>query len=270
MPNGDVVFYRDSDHAYWQEHDEAKGTCSGRIPGVSTVSKHDGDVNNDPLMNWAVRLAYEGVANCAARELASPKLTRRDLAWLQTGESVEQVLREAGQLWGQVRDAKGKIGGVSHGVLQALAEGATPMLHTGYDRAVVDWWQARQPEPINTEQVTYSKAQGFAGRFDLRAKIGKYIALVDAKVSGFISNAYHVQLQGYETANRECGIGPSDEQIILQLREDGTWHEWPCRATFEDFRNALAIYNTGKRISSAARKDYKAMKPPQEQALAAA
>lgn len=279
MPNGFVIYYRDSDHAYWTGYDAAKGTCSGRTPGISTVSKNDGDTNNDPLLNWAVRLAYEGVANRAADELADPETTRRTLAWLNKGDSVEQALKDAGQLWHQVRDAKGKVGGLSHGVLETLARGAAPILRTGYDHAAADWWAKRQPEVLDSERVVYSAEHGFAGRFDLRViprgevvgphalpdLVGKRV-LGDAKTSGFISNSFHVQAGGYELAARECGIGGSDIRVILQLREDGTWHEWEGHGEAGDFLAALDTYTRGKRISSKARKDWRDWKQATEAA----
>lgn len=262
MPNGTTVYYRDSDHQYNRDN---PFTRDGRIPGISTISKHDGDANSDPLMDWAVRLAYEGVARHAARELSED--------WLANGETIAAKLRSSGDTWREVRDAKGKVGTVSHGVLQALAEGVTPILRTGYDHAVVDWWKKRRPEVLDAERVTYSAEQRYAGRFDLRARItteitapyaipnlqGK-VALTDAKTSGFISNSFHIQAEGYDLANVECGIGPSDVRLILQLGEDGSWCEWESRGTHADFVTALNAYRMGRRISNAARADWKQMK----------
>src|SRR5262245_23297788 len=69
MPNGEVVYYRDSSHSYWREHD-GNGRCSGRIPGISTISKCDGSTFLDPLINWGVNLDREGIAREASLGLS--------------------------------------------------------------------------------------------------------------------------------------------------------------------------------------------------------
>lgn len=262
LPNGSVVFYKDADHSYWTGHDERTGKCSGRIPGISTVAKNDGDTNSDNLLNWSARLTCEGVAREASLGLSldDAEDIHTALGWLQTGESVEAALQAEKLTWRDLRNEKGRTGNVTHGVLEALAQGADPILRTGYDHAVVSWWEEQQPEPLNVEQVVYSQEHGFAGRFDLRAAFDGDTALIDLKTSGFISNAYHVQLAGYELAARECGVGASDERLILQVREDGTWTEWTGHAAPDDFLTALQTYAMGKRISKQARADWRAWK----------
>lgn len=274
LPNGSTVFYKDGEdlhasqkHSYWEEY---KGllSCAGRVPGISTISQHDGDGSNDNLLNWVARLAYEGIAHHAIELLDNPDTRRSTMAWMRDPEQIQRTLYDHGQSWQQVREAKGKTGSVSHAVLETLAAGDTPALTNGYDHAVADWWHKRNPEPLDVEQVVYSQAHGFAGRFDLRANFfhdgeGVIRKLVDLKTSGFISNSFHIQLAGYELAATECGIGQTDRQMILQVKDDGSWIEWEGYAQPDDFLIALATYRLGQRIGAKARKAWREWKSAQ-------
>lgn len=239
LPNGDSIWYRDSDHQYNRTE---KFKRADRVPGISTVSKHDGDGNSDPLLDWAARLTCAGVSQAAGSELNED--------WLASGDSVAATLRASKATWRDVRNQAGERGSLSHNVLEQLTEGVTPITRSGFDTAVVTWWKKRRPEPINVEQVVFSSKHGVAGRFDLRCSLGGETVLLDLKTSRFISNAFHIQLAGYELCARECGLGSSDKQLILQVREDGSWDEWEGCASEHDFLTALSSYEMGKRIGS--------------------
>lgn len=256
MPNGTSVFYKDASHSYWGGYDEKKGTCSKRIPGISTVSKHDGDGNSDPLLDWAARLTVDGVCQAAGSQLNEE--------WLASSESITRVLRASKATWRDVRNQAGTRGSLSHDVLQQLAEGVTPIQRSGFDAAVLDWWKKRRPEALNVEQVVYSAEKEVAGRFDLRCSLGGETVLLDLKTSKFVSNAFHIQLAGYELCAREAGIGESDKQVILQVRADGSWDEWEGCASELDFLTALSAYRMGKRIGGIQR----AMRKEREDARA--
>jgi hypothetical protein len=257
MPSGDTVFYRDSDHAYWAGYDEQSGKCSGRVPGISTIAKNSGDTNVDGLLNWAARLTCAGVAEAAGSQL--------DEGWLSTGETVQGVLERAGATWRQMRDKAGVRGSFSHDVLQSLSEGVTPLLRSGYDHAVIDWWKKRRPEVELVEQVVYSPEEPFAGRFDLMALVQGQRVLLDLKTSKWASNSFAVQLNLYRIAAIRSGfVTPQRLQrlMILQVREDGSWTELYVPTRPDWALAALQTYRHGAEIRkalAAARKEAQAV-----------
>lgn len=265
MPNGAVVWYRDSDHQY---NSSEKFTRNTRIAGVSTVSKCDGDNNSDPLIDWGVRLDREGVAREASLGLSLDDADdmRAALSWLESGESIGQTLKQEKLTWRDLRHEAGTRGSLSHDVLQSLAEGKTPEVQSGYDRAVVHWWESRQPEPILVEQVVYSELEKFAGRFDLLCKINGQTVLCDLKTSKWASNSFAVQLNLYLLAGREAGLFQNvDRLAIIQVREDGTFRELDVPLNSEWALSALCTYRNGKAIGAALRASKKAA---EEQTLA--
>jgi hypothetical protein len=253
MPSGDTVYYKPGDHSYWQEHKGGE-SCSGRVPGISTIAKNSGDTNVDGLLNWAARLTCAGVAEAAGSQL--------DEGWLSTGETVQGVLERAGATWRQMRDKAGIRGSFSHDVLQNLSEGVTPILRSGWDHAVIDWFKKRRPEVELVEQVVYSPEEPFAGRFDLMALVEGQRVLLDLKTSKWASNSFAVQLNLYRIAAIRSGFATPQRLMILQVREDGSWTELYVPTRPDWALAALQTYRHGAEIRkalAAARKEAEAV-----------
>jgi hypothetical protein len=259
LPNGEAIFYADAQHAYYRARYDGQGWVrSTRLTGASTLSKPF-SFDSGRLLAWKERMTCEGVASVHARNLEWMRNGGYDewLDWLNSSDSIRAALKEASLLADDARDRKATIGTNVHSVLEGLA-GVCPMPNVdelpdeekGYARAVMRWWEERRPEVLNAEQFVYSAEHGYAGRFDLRYAdhIAEMTFLLDLKTSGFISPAHHVQLALYELAAKECGVGDSDVQIILKVKEDGTWQEIPCKATEADARAAIAVYRGAGRI----------------------
>jgi hypothetical protein len=245
MPSGDTCVYRDSDHSYWQRHDEKKGTCSGRISGVSTISKNDGDSNKDGLLDWAAKLTCEGLAELDVQGLLHNN-------W--KGDHLHALLREKKLSWRDLRAAKGDIGTASHDILEALAQGATPLLRNGYDHAVMGWWKHRKPEPLLTEQVVYDSDRGFAGRFDLLYRHQEKVVLLDLKTSKWLSNSFAIQLNLYALGMQAAGFEPLPNALsILHVKENGDWDEVDIPLNPAWAHQALATYRAGKEIGAVIR-----------------
>ena len=212
MPNGAVVYYRDSDHSYWKSWDALKDTCSGRVAGASAVSKCIGNGNVDGLLHWAVRLAKEG----------------KD--------------------WKEEQKAKGELGHGAHNVLEQLARGNAVKVQTLQERAVFDWWA--NPQTLDQERIVYSPTYGVAGRFDWLGVLDPpKTTLLDLKTSTYVKPEHVIQLNLYELARREVGYDPADELVILHIK-DGKAYEIPVPIKPEWAVAALAIYQTGKMIRS--------------------
>lgn len=276
LPDGSTVYYEpDPKHAYFGEvkpNPKSEGgysfVQSSRLTGVSTIAKHL-DVNADPLMRWAVGLEHVGIAELVARHMEAGG----DLTWLTDPARIGAKLADAESTWEHVRDRMAEWGtNVHEHVFLALAHGNVPDLadrsdeERGFAQAAMSWWRDRTPEVEAAEQVTVSHDKRFAGRFDLKATLdvdGTQVnALVDAKTrtSGRERLADHVQTVGYDIANRDCGIGPSEAQLVLLLMPDGTYREVWSAATEADFYAALTACQTGKHLDKRMRQATKARK----------
>jgi hypothetical protein len=272
LPNGECIFYDDANHSYWRarrvskveipengygSREEAENDLvrqaekvantewkrSTRLTGASTLCKPY-SYDSGRLLAWKERVTCEGIA-----ELVTS--TSPHLGWLASGERIKEQLILAERDADSVRDRKGDVGTRAHSVLEALAAGHEPQIEDGYGAAVVKWWEARRPTVLNCEQFVYSATHGFAGRFDLRAnfiRVPGHVELIDLKTSGWLAPSMHVQLALYELAAKECGVGHSDRQTILQVKDDGTWREVSCRATEADALAAIAVYRGAGRI----------------------
>ena len=262
FPNGDLL-YNDDTHAYFAVKED--GSRGKRLTSVSSLCKPF-DWKPDHLMRWAAKRNLEGVAILAADGLSQeePDDIHSGLQFLHSADSIWSALENGKLTYNHLRDAKATVGTNVHLALEDLAAGKLPDAamyphdEQPYVKALLDWWIQREPTVLNAEQFVYSAQHGYAGRFDLRAEIDGEVVLVDAKTSGFISTAFHVQLAGYDLAAIECGVGASDRQWVLQLSDEGEWAEVQSQATHADFVTALTVYRRAAEIEKAARAERKA------------
>lgn len=263
LPNGSAIFYDDDRHAYYRAktyhaEDGSRGwSRSTRLTGCSTLAKPF-NYDSGRLLAWKERVTCEGIADLVNNDL----LDGGGNEWLRSEQAIRSRLKLAGSDADSVRDKKATLGTNVHRVLEGLAGvcdlpnvDEMPEEEKGYARAVFKWWEERRPVVTHAEQFVYSETHGYAGRFDLRAhpENSALPYLLDLKTSSFIGPQYHVQLALYELAARECGVGESHVQIVLQVKPDGTWREIPCQATERDALAAIAVYRGVARIEREAR-----------------
>ena len=264
LPSGQTIYYREAQHAYYLGFDEAKGKCSQRIPGFSTVGKCV-DTRPDGLMGWAAKLEAQGV--CELVE-ALPDYGDLESLIANGGDDLHRELAKAGLDWRSVRDRRAKEGTAVHEkVFAALGRGKRPSLadvtqeERAYGQAVFKAWRDFAPEPIAVEQIVYSPTFQTAGRIDLLATVDGVVELWDAKTAAapengrerFINLGHHAQLAGYSYAVPESGFPVPERARLLYLMDDGSYEFEECAAGHEDFEAALATYNAAKRIGKAAR-----------------
>lgn len=234
LPDGSVIFYRDSDHSYFGEVHMPKDCWTGvqatRLTSVTTAIKPL-DYEADGLMRWAVRQATQGLD------------------------------------WAEVREARAESGiRVHKHALHALATGqALPNFDAlteeerGYALGVLAFWHKHEPVPKLSEQVVYSARHRVVGRLDLIAEIDGRRVMVDAKTksgaSQFVPAKHHGQLALYDLCADECGVGATDEQYILMVWGDGSYELVACQATREEAVAAIAVYRAANRINGACRND---------------
>lgn len=266
LPNGSGLYYVDKDHAYYLR--KADGSRGRRLTSVTTVIKPV-DFRPDNLMKWAAKQNGIGIAQLINEVTAieDAEEMRGALEWATTAESIWSTLEQAKLTYDDVRTEAGRRGtNVHKRTLEALAKGEPTPDYAGllpedrnHSRAVVQWWLDNDMEPgscLNVEQMVVSERLGVAGRFDLRAKIPGLDGprLVDLKTSSFIGESAHVQLAGYDYVARECGIGGSVGQHVLQVFDDGSYRFIEGQATHEDFLAAVDLYRRAGRLQNAGRK----------------
>lgn len=277
LPNGVVVYYRDSDHSYWAEiQPKRDGGYSGikdaRLTGVSTVVAPF-DWRPDNLMKWAARIDCEGVSILAAEGLSQEDAEdmRACLQFLTTGGSIVDALTDARLHHTQTRDDAAERGtNVHKHALQALADGRPvpsfdrlTVEEAGCARGVMGFWHECEPEPLASEHVVADRDLRVAGRLDLICRIGagRYAgatALLDAKTSAFLPIKHHVQIAGYRHCADKSGLPGTDLGLILQVRPDGSYELVKAQATPEDFALAVSVYRRNGAIQSACNQARKA------------
>lgn len=274
LPSGDVVFYHDGRHEYFQDVKVKKdGTVSGkgRVQSVTSVIRPL-DFKPDALMTYACKQEAHGVSMLAADALSHEEIEdmRQALDWLMSGEAIRAALIDADLTWVDQRDKAGKRGtNVHKHALHAMALGApVPDFvklteeEQGYARGVMKFWHECEPMPIWSERVAYSRIHNVAGRPDLVAQTNvpdRYWSLYDAKTvesvkDAFIPVKHHAQLSMYDLLLEESGYGKTDEQWILLVDKNGDYDLVPCESTREEALAALTVYRAASRIASACAK----------------
>lgn len=254
LPMGETVYYRDSNHAYYESIEDRGGKWVGpiaaRVPSPSTIGKLL-DTNTEPLMRWAARKTCEGVVQ------------------------LDHVPDDPSDLWGvlcgrkltyrDLREQRASEGTAVHErILGALAEGGrVPSLadvsaeERGYGQGVLAAWHDLEPKPIGSELVVYSSAHRFAGRLDLLCELDGALTILDLK-TGFVGNGAHTQLAGYWLAADESGYGPIERALILKVSDDGSYSVTPCAAAERDFLAALSAYRAASAVGKRSREIAKA------------
>ena len=130
--------------------------------------------------------------------------------------------------------------------------GGHPVEHHGYITALSAWLLSRQPEPVAIEQLVVHPEDGYAGRLDLRARIGGRLITVDVKTQerAGIYRGAHLQVGLYERAAIKCGDEPADGQLVVVFAADGQWREMPADHEPWVIDAALLFYRACKPIDS--------------------
>lgn len=252
MPNGAEVFFRDSNHSYWEgvkpNRDSWSGT--GRLAGFSTLSKPF-DYRPDGLMGWVERETFAACAEINRRNLKAPPADSADF---------RRMVYAAGLDYDSQREARATEGkNIHEKIFAALAEGKTvPSLEgltpeeRGYGAAAMKFWREWNPSPILSEGVVLDLDNRAAGRLDLLALFEDQggIGVIDAKTGTFRASSHHVQVRGYMTAAERSGYPVPDFGMVLYLGADGNYFPMPCEATLAEYEAAIAVYRADQRISA--------------------
>jgi hypothetical protein len=233
------------------EYDDAKHvyTLNGeKLFGVSSVAKIGEDAWG-PASWWGWKVGYEGAIEVFYSDY---KWETEDLK----PETMREELKARKLTPNHKRDKAAKRGTAIHDALEVLAQkGEVPILEQfpeeeqGYVKGLCSWYLDYKPEFVATEVQVVSEEYGFAGRYDVRCKIGDELALVDLKTSKRVYPLSHfVQLAGYELASVEMGYPPTDAQYVLRVDKDGSYEFVRSVCYGQDFLDYLAASKAIKRI----------------------
>jgi hypothetical protein len=130
--------------------------------------------------------------------------------------------------------------------------------HRGYIRALVGWLldvEAKGFELEASEQLVAHPKLKYAGRMDLRARIGGLPFVIDLKTNerGRIYREAHYQVVAYAMADVECGAEMPHSCLIVALGADGQREVMQSCASPLDVKTVLDMYRRDQKIDAGIR-----------------
>jgi hypothetical protein len=140
---------------------------------------------------------------------------------------------------------------------------AFPPEHKGYVRNLVAWLLSatdRGLEIESTEQLVAHPRLGYAGRYDLRARLGGFSYLIDLKTNrhGRVWADHHYQPVAYAHAAIECGEEPPHQCLIVAVGPD-SHEEMIARVGPADVKAVLDCYRRVQKLDAAIRSERERM-----------
>lgn len=238
-PSGLKVEYRDASHRYWLHTDRERIA----VPSVTGILKV---LDKPALIPWAEARGIEG-ALAAVRTGSMGLDDPNPVSVVRSLRLGADAARDAGADRGtSLHDALEVY--VTTGKVPAFAD--FPPEDRGYVQALCRWLLAARPEPSAVEVCVGSVLHGFAGRLDMRARIGGRDLVVDLKTNagGRVYDEPHTQVAAYVGALVECGHPAPDGTLIVALGEDGNYEAVEGEASYEDFLAVLSAFQVMKRL----------------------
>ena len=215
------------------------------VPGVTTLIGKG--LPKPAIPYWAARTVAEWVADNA-------DLTE-DLKRMGGRGPAVAFLKE---LPWQKRDEAAIRGTDVHALAERIVHGEeveVPDHLTGYVQGYVDWLDTNQPEPILTEKACASRQWQYAGTFDLIARMGGAVWMLDLKTSSGVYGSTALQLAAYANAefyNADDGteqpMPAIDRYGVLHVTEYGTTlHYLPASSNEAAWKDFLHVQFVGRR-----------------------
>lgn len=243
-PSGLVVEYRDASHRYWLHTQDGERTSVPSVTGILRV------LDKPQLIPWAEARGIDG----AVRAVQLGEINPSDEASVACAVGTVRSLKLGADA---ARDQGADRGTSLHDALEVYVRsgqvpriGDFPVEHRGYVQALCRWLLAAKPEPLAVEVCVGSAQWGFAGRLDLRARVGGLDVVVDLKTNarGRVYDDPHLQCAAYVGALVECGHEVPDDSLIVALGDAGEFEQVACRARYEDFLAVLGAHQVMKRL----------------------
>jgi hypothetical protein len=229
---------------------------SERVRLPSTTTLLDALCPKDGLPRWAEAKGIEGAWALSRLYDNSPHRMTDDPSQVVKWVRGENLGADAAKLQAVQRGLN------VHDLLREYMEtskapivSAHPQEHRGYIEALCKWLIKRQPEPVAVEQLVAHGEHGYAGRLDLRAKIGGRLMMVDLKTQerAGIYRAAHWQVNLYEEAARWLGDEPAEQLLVVVVAADSEYREMPVdRLPVEQ---AIGFYRVCRPIDAACERE---------------
>lgn len=170
-----------------------------------------------------------------------------------TTPSVIEMFKREGLHVNAVRNKAGTRGQAAHTALERLVvEGKVPdprefpPADRGFVRALTEWHKTYEPEVVLSEVMVGSEEHGYAGRFDLLARIDTDLYLLDLKTTGKapprIYDEALLQLAAYALACEESGYPTPDKKVVVCVAPDGSYAVKESLCQPEHFLSILAAW----------------------------
>lgn len=220
-----------------------------RMPSASTVL---GILEKRALYEWHEAQGILGVLEAIARDELDPSTVHPDDA--------VTIIRDLGLGAEAAKQKAAKRGLDVHDALETWSRsgvfpnpGDMDPEHRPYLRALASALIALDPEPVAVEQITCSLEHGVAGRFDLLARIGGRLVMVDLKTNrhGVAFLEAHPQVACYAACEQELTGLDIQGTLALGVGPDGRWRADEGCASFDDFLAVLETYRALQRIGNA-------------------
>jgi hypothetical protein len=219
-----------------------------RLPSTTTLL--DAICPKDGLPHWSEARGIEGAVEAMRHGLIGPNTSPADAVGVVRSN---RLGAEA------IRDRAADRGLNVHDCLeQYMTTGRAPRLaehhpdHHGYISALTKWLLHAKPEPLAVEQLVCHPEDGYAGRLDLRARIGGLLTTVDLKTQerAGIYRTAHWQVCLYERAAVRCGDEPASRKIVVVVAADGEFREMAADHDDSAIDTVLAYYRACKPVDS--------------------
>lgn len=222
-----------------------------RLPSVTTML--DAIVPKPGIPPWTEARGIEGAIEAVRRGLIDP----RDPASVAMAVDIVRANRLGAD---RAKEEAADRGLNVHAALETYMQTGEPPKpheilpeHLGYYQALVRWLLDHDPEPEAVEELVVHPEDGYAGRFDLLAKLRGARTLVDAKTQekGGIYLGAHAQVNLYERGRRRCGDEPADRLLVVVFAANGEYREMAADHPDEFTLAALAWLQHGRPVDQA-------------------
>jgi len=212
------------------------------VPSVTTII--NGGLPKPALVAWAGTVVAEHVADHLDDVVSMAHLGR------------EPMVKALASVPDEIRNKAGVRGTLVHELAEHVVHGRAvevPPAISDRVEGYARWLDRFEPVPLATEMMCANRADWWAGRFDLIARIGEVTWLLDNKTSKSVYGDTSLQVGAYASAefyvdpaapDVEVPAIPVDRIGVLHVTDDGTdlFDLGDIESAYAEFLAAKVIY----------------------------